>query len=665
LKLSKRQLLTFISSMLIVLLGLVSFNGSKAEAANQNIVDPIQTYTYPEMVRDIKKIAEAYPNAVRYKVIGKSEYGRDIYAVGIGNGSANVYIDGSHHAREWLTTNLNMYMINKYAHFYENNYNLDNYNVRNVLNKTTLWFVPMVNPDGVTLQQSGLSAFPKKDHAALIKMNDGKTNFTRWKANGKGIDLNRQYDADWENIWFNTGKPSWKNYKGKAPETARETKAVVNFIYSIDPEMAVTYHSAGKILYWNFHQQSSEYYRDLAYASELNELTNYSLVRPTPNPSGGGLSDWFVIEFKRPGFTPEIGNYPGERHLPLSEFNKTWQENRLVGLYVASEGYKLYTKRLSESVKEVNLVINDEKVSLSPSAILLNNRTMVPIRGVFENLGASVSYNASTKSVTVKKADTTVKVKIGSPTAYVNSKKVELDTSPIILKGRTMIPLRFVSEAIGASVKWNTAERTAYITLSEQAQNPETIKSNSVNIIIDGEEQSFNPEAVVQNGTTIVPLRDILKNENPTYSWENGRLKVEFAENTIFMKNGTDTVEVNGETINLGTSITSINGRTMVPLVLLMDILQWDWEWDSATWTVTIAKPSTEATTIIEDVTDKGTVTPDTDDSVEQTPRQEAAPLENEKDEENVVDETTSYSLPETDIEVENIETETINTKQE
>jgi murein tripeptide amidase MpaA len=651
LKLLKRRLWTFISSMLLVLLGLISFNESKAEAANQNIVDPIQTYTYPEMVRDIKKIAKAYPDVVQYKVIGKSEYGRDIYAVGVGNGSANVYIDGSHHAREWLTTNLNMYMINKYAHFYEKEYNLDNYNVRNVLDKTTLWFVPMVNPDGVTLQQSGLSAFPKRDRAALIKMNNGSTNFTRWKSNGKGVDLNRQYDADWENIWFNTGKPSWKNYKGKAPETASETKAVVNFIHSIDPEMAVTYHSAGKILYWNFHQQSSEYYRDLAYASELNKLTNYSLVRPTPNPSGGGLSDWFVIEFKRPGFTPEIGNYPGERHLPLSEFNKTWQENRLVGLYVASEGYKLYTKRIAENVKEVNLVINDEKASLSPSAILFNNRTMVPIRGVFEELGASVSYNASTKFVIVKKADTTVKVKIGSPMAYVNSKKVNLDTSPIIMKGRTMIPLRFVSEAIGASVKWNSSNGTAYISLVEK---PEPIKTQPVTIIIDGEQQSFNPEAVVQNGSTIVPLRDILKDENPTYSWENGKLKVGLLENILLIENGTDIAEVNGETMKLGTATTAIDGRTMVPLVFITDVLNWQWEWDSVTRTVSIITP----TTIIqetENISDKDAVVPDTDDSVEQ-------PLSQGADSQDTEEEILNHPLAE---ETEMIQTKPITNEQE
>ena len=104
-----------------------------------------------------------------------------------------------------------------------------------ILNNTTIWFIPMVNPDGVTLQQFGLKSFPKADHAKIIKMNDGSKNFKRWKANGKGVDLNRQYDARWK--YLSGGNvPKFKNYKGKSPESAKETKAVLSFVKKIDPE---------------------------------------------------------------------------------------------------------------------------------------------------------------------------------------------------------------------------------------------------------------------------------------------------------------------------------------------------------------------------------------------------------------------------------------------
>ncbi|WP_242035288.1 M14 family zinc carboxypeptidase [Mesobacillus harenae] len=220
-------------------------------AASSTIVNPNQVYSYHDMINDINKLKQKYPDLVHVKVVGKSEYGRNLYAVSLGKGPATVFINGSHHAREWMTTTLNMVMIEQYAAAYQKNTKIKGYDARKILNSTTIWFMPMINPDGVTLQQEGLKAFPKKDHKALIKMNAGSKNFKRWKANGKGVDLNRQYNAGWKAIKGPTA-PSYKNFKGKTPESAVEVKAVLKLVAEIDPEMAVAYHSSGQILYWNY-----------------------------------------------------------------------------------------------------------------------------------------------------------------------------------------------------------------------------------------------------------------------------------------------------------------------------------------------------------------------------------------------------------------------------
>ncbi|GIN85834.1 hypothetical protein J6TS2_22200 [Heyndrickxia sporothermodurans] len=165
------------------------------------------------------------------------------------------------------------------------------------------------------------------------------------KANGKGVDLNRQYDADWKHIVADPGKPRWSHFKGKAPVTAKETKAMVAFVKKTNPEMSVAYHSAGKILFWNFHQSKSLYKRDLAYAKAIGKLTKYKLVYPGKNPSGGGITDWFISKYKRPSFTLEIGSYPGNTNLKVSELKQAWKENKSVGLYVAKNGYLLYKQK--------------------------------------------------------------------------------------------------------------------------------------------------------------------------------------------------------------------------------------------------------------------------------------------------------------------------------
>ncbi len=334
--------------MMLVLSLLIQLPG-ETKAASKTIVNPNKTYTYTQMGKDITTLKKAYPDLVQVKTIGASEYGRKIYAVGLGKGSTNVFINGSHHAREWLTTSLNMYMIEKYAAAYKGNKKISGYNAKSLLNSSTIWFVPMVNPDGVTLQQQGLKAFPKSTHKAIIKMNNGSKNFKRWKANAKGIDLNRQYKADWGKIKNSPKSPSYKNYKGKAPESAKEVKAVVKFVNQINPEMTVAYHSSGRILYWNYKQSKTNYNRDHVYAKKIGKMTGYSLVYPGKNPSGGGFSDWFISTKKRPSFTPEIGKPAGETNLPVSQFSQIWKENQGVGLYVAQESIKLKDARDKKS----------------------------------------------------------------------------------------------------------------------------------------------------------------------------------------------------------------------------------------------------------------------------------------------------------------------------
>lgn len=306
-------------------------------------VNPKETYTYGKMIQDIRELEHTYPGIVQVKIIGKSEYGRDLYAIGLGTGPATVIINGSHHAREWLTSTLTMYMLEQYTYAYVNGTKVGGYDPRTILDQSTIWFVPMVNPDGVTLQQSGLTEFPKSVHAALIGMNDGSRNFKRWKANAKGIDLNRQYEGRWEKSSSPT-RPWYKNFSGTAPVTAAEAKALVAFTRSIDPEMTIAYHSSGRIIFWDFYQTGSVRTRDLAYASALRKLTGYPLV-PRTAGGNGGYKDWFVSTYNRPGFTIEIGPAVGETNLPLSHFAEEWRRNQAVGLYAAQEAVKLYNAR--------------------------------------------------------------------------------------------------------------------------------------------------------------------------------------------------------------------------------------------------------------------------------------------------------------------------------
>ncbi|MFJ7745069.1 M14 family zinc carboxypeptidase [Peribacillus sp. NPDC097295] len=327
-----------------------TFLFSESTYAQSSIVNPNQTYSYANMQKDINKIEKAYPGLVKKEVIGKSEYGRNIYALSLGKGESTVFINGSHHAREWITTNLTMNMIDQYAAAYKSSTNINGYNVKKLLNNTTIWFVPMVNPDGVTLQQSGLKNFPAMDHAKIIKMNGGSKNFKRWKANAKGVDLNRQYSPNWNSLG-GPKSPYYKNYNGPKVASSSETKTVLSFVDKIDPEMAISYHSSGQIIFWKYQQTGSRYTQDAKYAGKLSTITGYSLVKS--KSFGGGFSDWFSNVEKKPAFTIEVSPAVGETHVPLRNYAKIWSQNASIGLYTAQEGYKLFDTRNSAAGDKV------------------------------------------------------------------------------------------------------------------------------------------------------------------------------------------------------------------------------------------------------------------------------------------------------------------------
>jgi len=333
--------------VLSIALMLVPFSNPTAAvyAGAGAIVNPHQVYTYDIMVRDMKALAARYPDLVSVQSLGASEYGRGIWSLDLGRGDAVVMLNGAHHAREWITTILLMTMADRYAQAYEAGSSWNGYSVRDLLDHVTFRLVPMVNPDGVTLQQKGLAAFPASVRPALLAMNGGSGNFKRWKANAKGIDLNRQYPADWQHISKPEPGPRYMNYKGKQPLQAMEARIMAEATKAANPEIAVAYHSSGEILYWNFNTPAGNVRRDRALAGRMSAMNGYRIMPAVRNPSGGGYTDWFIQTFGRPGLTPELGRAVGETHVPLSEFGRIWQRNRDTGWMLAAEAYKLWLGR--------------------------------------------------------------------------------------------------------------------------------------------------------------------------------------------------------------------------------------------------------------------------------------------------------------------------------
>jgi hypothetical protein len=101
----------------------------------------------------------------------------------------------------------------------------------------------------------------------------------------------------------------------------------------------------------------------------------------------------------------------------------------------------------------------------------INGRVLVPMRGIFEKLGASVNWDRSTQMVSANRDGSSVELRIGDRHAMVNGQDVQLDVPPMILDNTTLVPIRFVSESLGASVGWLEAQHLVTInTTTTQTQ---------------------------------------------------------------------------------------------------------------------------------------------------------------------------------------------------
>ncbi|WP_147533082.1 M14 family zinc carboxypeptidase [Bacillus marasmi] len=320
--------LTFFISILLSLIFIQSSHGY-AKIVNPNVI-----YTYEQMENDLRTLERKYPEGLSVTSIGQSHFGRDIWAAKLGKGKRNILFIGAHHGREWLTTSLLMVMLENYLHFYEKKAELGCFST-SIFDDVAIWFVPMLNPDGVSIQQQGLAAVPKEMADNIFEMNAFSPDFSKWKANGIGIDLNRQYPAGWTTL-KEVSIPWYQFHKGMAPLSAKEVLTITSFTKKIKPSIAVSYHSSGREIFWNY-KNGNHVDRDKYIANKVSLLTGYSLSKPLKESVGGGYTDWFITTFHQPGMTIEICPLIEESSPPLSDFQEEWLRNELVGIMLATE----------------------------------------------------------------------------------------------------------------------------------------------------------------------------------------------------------------------------------------------------------------------------------------------------------------------------------------
>ncbi|MGI5848548.1 MAG: M14 family zinc carboxypeptidase [Christensenellales bacterium] len=269
-------------------------------------VDSSQTYSYEQMLSDAQTLKTLYPDLIGTKSIGKSVEGRDILLIKFGKGEKKILLLGAHHAREYISSTFLMETVDQYAQGYACSSFYGSYDIKALLDQVTVYIVPMINPDGVNLVQNGIDSV--KDPKNVKSMRMLQDSYDKWKANINGVDLNRQYPCHWDEKESNTDVPSSEKFKGYAPATEPEVKAIMALCNDNAFILAASLHTKGEVIYWADSGTNDVIEAGSSMAETLSDVTGYKLMPVSEDPAvyGAGFENWFRQEFARPAFCVEL-----------------------------------------------------------------------------------------------------------------------------------------------------------------------------------------------------------------------------------------------------------------------------------------------------------------------------------------------------------------------
>lgn len=353
---------------------------------NNYIVDTSDTYYLDVIYNDIEKLCAKYNNILIKEVIGKSVEGRDIITLKLSqNEEANfncvqcghetemprfvqhgstikksqvleksnaakkpsVLLVGGIHAREDLSVMLIMNMIDHYCCHYNEHTTIDGYDANGIIDNVDMYFIPVVNPDGLNIVHYGLKS--SSNYEKLKNMKIWGEDYTYWKANANGVDLNKNFDdGNWDIRLCvpGTDVPCSDRFKGFSPNSEPETLALINYCNKNYFSCMVSYHCSGNCTFWA-DSGTHDMFGGLD-EKIMDEFHNKFIYRKTkisqdPAVYGCGFENWFRKKMKRPAFCVELSPYVegGKQHDDSLFHELVWDHAKLTGLFFAEKAVEI------------------------------------------------------------------------------------------------------------------------------------------------------------------------------------------------------------------------------------------------------------------------------------------------------------------------------------
>lgn len=344
----------FIGAVVVILTVSIRVLYFEAAAGEKNAGENIsyhfqksRVYTYEEMSEDLSSLQRKYGAVMTMDSLNTTCDGRKLFHIIIGNGKAErqALVFGSIHGREYITSQLVMCQLADILGRLQNQEDYRGEDLSKIFDRTALHIIPMINPDGVTLCQRGLEAMKfQKTRQQLYRIYEMDQAveldeyFRKWKSNARGVDLNRNFDAKWEEYDDRTGHPSSDHYKGSFPESEIEAKALTELTRQYPFQRTISYHAQGNVIYWYFGQEGDLYRESREFAKLVAKATGYVADADYDKLDPAGYKDWAISAMKIPSLTVEVGI--GGTPVPAEQFPTIWEQNKTVLLETMYDLYQ-------------------------------------------------------------------------------------------------------------------------------------------------------------------------------------------------------------------------------------------------------------------------------------------------------------------------------------
>ncbi len=312
----------------------VSQNDNDHDIADR-IVNAFLPYTSERVYNNIDRLCDYYVNILSQFNIGESEKGKPIPCITLGKGKKKALITAGIHSREHIAISFTMRCIEEIANAYSTDGVYCGYDVRKLLNKYTLYIVPMCNPDGTDISVAGDSP--------LVDL--GYFDHDSFKLNANGVNLNRNFPYFWEQQYGNTKLiPGNETYPGTHAGSEKETQALIELCAENDFLWMLDMHILGNGIYWR-DSGNGEIDGDYLLTTSLAQRCGYRIFDNTTEMVNysGGLENWFRSAYKRPALCIELLPYSQAYYTNLySGYNSyfeqavNWQQTRCTFLEAMS-----------------------------------------------------------------------------------------------------------------------------------------------------------------------------------------------------------------------------------------------------------------------------------------------------------------------------------------